>query len=91
MMTDEKGAEGMASYAVNLIYETPILIRWASPYVYTFDPSVEGEWRESPGKVSMFWGQGDFNWYDDISDEEAEKYMKQIREAYRKKIAKVNE
>jgi len=42
------------------------------------------EWVESPGKASMFWGQGDFVWYDDISEEEAQKYMDQIRKAVNK-------
>ena len=75
----------MGDYAVDRRDSIPTLIRWAAPYIYTFDPSVEGEWVESPGKRSMLWDQGDFVWYDDISDEEAEKYMAQIREDYHKR------
>ena len=29
----------------------------------------------------MFWGQGDFVWYDDMTEEEALKCMEQIRKA----------
>ena len=32
----------------------------------------------------MFWGQGDFVWYDDITEEEALKYMDQIRATVKK-------
>ena len=40
-----------------------------------------GEWVESPEQASMFWGQGDFVWYDDMTEEEALKCMEQIRKA----------
>ncbi len=70
----------MARYSVDTRFGFPILIRWECPDVFTFDPAVEGEWRESPEKASMLWGQGDFIWYDDISDKEAAKYMEEIRQ-----------
>ncbi len=69
----------MAEYSVDTRSSVPTLIRWDSPDIYTFDPTVEGEWRLSPGKASMLWGEGDFVWYDDISNKEAEKYMELIR------------
>ena len=71
----------MASYSVDTRGEIPTLIRWECPYIYTFSPLEPGEWVESPGKASMVWGQGDFVWYDDISEAEALKYMEQIRKA----------
>ena len=74
----------MASYSVDTRGEIPTLIRWECPYIYTFSPLDPGEWVESPGKASMFWGQGDFVWYDDITEEEALKYMDQIRAAVKK-------
>ena len=43
----------MAEYSVDTRSSVPTLIRTASPYIYTFDPTVEGEWRLSPGKASM--------------------------------------
>lgn len=50
----------MAEYSVDTRFSVPTLIRWDSPDIYTFDPTVEGEWRLSPGKASMLWGEGDF-------------------------------
>jgi len=78
----------MAAYSVDTRGRHPVLIRWDSPYIWTFDPGVEGEWRMSPEKDDMFRGQGDWVWYDDISDDEAEKYMEQIRTAYRTAVEK---
>lgn len=76
----------MSSYSVSKKLGFPVLIRWDNPNIWTFDPRVEGEWRLSPEKSEMLWGQGDWVWYDDISEEEAMKYMEEMREEYRKAV-----
>ena len=78
----------MAKYAADTRDDIPTVIRWDWPCVWTFDPIMEGEWRPSPGKGEMYWGQGDWVWYDEISDAEAERYMEQIREHYRERVAR---
>ena len=79
-MDNRKGGSGMARYSVDTRFGYPILIRRECPDIFTFDPAVEGEWRESPEKASMLLGQDDFIWYDDISDKEAAKYIEEIRQ-----------
>ncbi len=50
----------MARYSVDTRFGFPILIRWECPDIFTFDPAVEGEWRESPRKSQYALGAGEF-------------------------------
>ena len=73
-------------YSVRTDFGFPILIRYHNGEVETFRPDG---WERTPGKDSILNGGGDFVWYDDISEEEAVNYMKQIREFDADKLATV--
>lgn len=72
-------ANATYGYSVRTDFGFPVLIRYHHGAVETFDPGEPGEWRRSPTKDSILYGGGDFVWYDDITEEEAKKYMEQIR------------
>ena len=63
-------------YSVRTDFGFPILIRFANYAVETY--RKDGVWERTPGKDSILIGEGDFVWYDDITEEEAEKYMAEI-------------
>lgn len=66
-------------YSVRTDHGYPVLIRYKYGEVETFDPSEPNEWRRSPTKDSILYGGGDCVWYDEITEQEALKYMEQIR------------
>lgn len=78
------------SYMVDTRGKKPDLVRVGPDRVFErYEPNDPKEWKGSKFLDALAWGGGDFVWYDDITEEEAENYMKQIREFDADKLATV--
>ena len=73
-------------YMVDKSGNKPDLIRIGSDLVYRrYEPLEPGQWTESKFLDAMFWGGGSFMDFDDITEEEAKKYMEQIDQFFANK------
>lgn len=70
----------MASYMVNTSGRKPDLIRANKGEFLRYDPRTPEVWERSKFLDAFAWGGSDWIDYDDISEEEAKEYMKQIDE-----------
>ena len=66
------------SYMVDLRGRKPDLVRAGSDGFKRYDPRVPEKWTSSEFLDSFAWGGDDFVWYDNISEKEAEVYMREI-------------
>ena len=76
--------EGYRYLVDTTIPNYPGLIRMSAGSIQAFHPAKPGEWEESPNLYAMWYGGGPFMDYDDVSEEEAKKYMEIIRNNVRK-------
>lgn len=70
----------MASYMVSLRGKKPDLVRADDDGFKRYDPRTQEKWTGSKFLDAFAWGGGDWIWYDDVSEDEAKEYMKQIDE-----------
>ncbi len=69
------------SYMVNTRGNRPVLVRVGDDNVYEKFSARDGEkWDGSKFLDALAYGSGDWVWYDDICEEEANEYMQKIRE-----------
>ena len=69
------------AYMVDTRGSKPDLVRVGNDGVFRrYNPSDPKVWTESKFLDAFAWGGGDFVWYDDITEEEAKKYMEKIKE-----------
>ena len=74
-----KEKSGEYQYMVRTDGPKPSLVRVGEDRVFRrYDPRVPGKWEGSKFLDAFAWGGGDFVWYDDIDEDEALEYMKQI-------------
>ena len=67
-------------YMVDTRGRKPDLVRCINGVFERYDPTVPGEWKRSEFLDAMAHGGGDYVWFDDISEEAAKKYMKEIKD-----------
>ena len=76
--TMKKRTDGY-SYMVRTDGPKPDLVRVGEDRVFRrYDPRVPEKWEGSSFLDAFAWGGGDFVWYDDIDEEAALAYMKEI-------------
>ena len=80
-------AETSYGYAVWRDGGVPTLIRYKNGEVFTFYGSTES-WERTPNKDNILVGDGDFVWYDEISEDEAKRVAVQIMKNYKAKNVK---
>ncbi len=66
-------------YMVKTGGRMPVLCRYKDGRVYTYYPEQPEPWTRTPAKDAVLFGDGDFAFYDDITEEEAEAYAEEIR------------
>ena len=67
-------------YMVSILGRKPDLVRAGSDGFKRYDPRVPEKWIGSKFLDAFAWGGSDWIDYDDISEEEAKEYIKQIDE-----------
>ena len=75
-------AEKKYSYLVDTRWPFPRLVRASVLEGFQlFVPGNPDRWENRKSLDALGWGGGDSVWYDDITEEEAMKYMDEIRES----------
>lgn len=75
----------MASYMVALRGKKPDLVRADDDGFKRYDPRTSEKWVGSKFLDAFAWGGSDWLFYDDISENEAKNYMKEIDEYWKAK------
>lgn len=71
--------KAMYGYCVRTDFGFPMLIRYHNMEAEIY--CGNGTWERSPGDDEILVGKGDSVWWDDITEEDAKKYSKEIDES----------